>query len=109
MICIVNNYLYSCKLKSVWMSEEIENINNAHNKSVSKNQDATLTSKNNLTTTESEPVLKAKVVKKESFTERMKTHRFFLVRGIYYIFYSIWAIVMAIGMFIAWLIAMLFI
>lgn len=46
---------------------------------------------------------------KKSFAERMKTHRFWLVRSIYFVFYSVWMVVMAIGMFIAWLIAMLFI
>ncbi|MBA6152351.1 hypothetical protein [Gelidibacter maritimus] len=91
------------------MSEEIENINNTHNKSVSKLDDATLASENSATANESAPDLKTKPIKKASFSDRMKNHRFFLVRGIYYIFYSIWAVVMAIGMFIAWLIAMLFI
>ena len=71
--------------------------------------DATLASENNRTANESISDSKTKPVKKASFSERMKNHRFFLVRGIYYIFYSIWAVVMAIGMFIAWLIAMLFI
>lgn len=45
----------------------------------------------------------------KNFSERMKTHKFWLVRAIYFVFYSVWMVVMAIGMFIAWLIAMLFI
>ena len=45
----------------------------------------------------------------KKFSERMKTHKFWLVRAIYFVFYSVWMVVMAIGMFIAWLIAMLFI
>ena len=53
--------------------------------------------------------LKPPVVKEKTFFEHMKTNRFLLVRGVYYIFYSVWTIVMGIGMFIAWLIAMLFI
>ncbi|MCL8007823.1 hypothetical protein M8845_10340 [Gelidibacter japonicus] len=91
------------------MSEEKVNTNITRKESISIVQDESLTSKANAGTTDSAPVLKAKAVKKETFSERMKTHRFLLVRAIYYFFYSIWAIVMAIGMFIAWLIAMLFI
>lgn len=91
------------------MSEEKDNTNITRKESISRIQDETLTSKTNSSATDSGPVLKAKVVNKMSFSERMKTHRFLLVRVIYYFFYSIWAIVMAIGMFIAWLIAMLFI
>ncbi|WP_133240869.1 hypothetical protein [Marixanthomonas spongiae] len=47
--------------------------------------------------------------KKRSFAERWKTNRFWLVRGTYYVLYSVWMVVMAIGAFIAWLIALLFI
>ncbi|WP_299390548.1 hypothetical protein [uncultured Gelidibacter sp.] len=48
-------------------------------------------------------------IEKKSFGERWKTHRFWLFRGTYYVLFSVWAIVMAIGGAIAWLIAMLFI
>ncbi|MBJ7881751.1 hypothetical protein [Gelidibacter salicanalis] len=48
-------------------------------------------------------------IKKPSFGERWKTSRFWLVRGAYYALFSVWAIVMAIGGVIAWIIAMLFI
>ncbi|RXJ50196.1 hypothetical protein [Gelidibacter gilvus] len=91
------------------MSEQKDNTNMTHDESVSKIQETPIASVNNVDKTESKRVLKAEVVKKKSFSDRMKTHRFFLVRGIYYIFYSVWAIVMGIGMVIAWLIAMLFI
>lgn len=91
------------------MSQEIDQTNNAHDESISKIQEAPMASKYRADETDPNPVVKAQVVKKKTFTERMKTHRFFLVRGIYYIFYSVWAIVMGIGMLIAWLIAMLFI
>ena len=90
------------------MSEQNDN-KNIPDQSNSEFQETPSVSKNKSGKIESETVLKAEVAKKKSFSERMKTHPFFLVRGIYYIFYSVWAVVMAIGMFIAWLIAMLFI
>lgn len=46
---------------------------------------------------------------KQSFSERWKTNRFWVVRATYHIFYSVWIVVMAIGGLIAWLIALLFI
>ncbi|MEO9076205.1 MAG: hypothetical protein ABI263_02805 [Gelidibacter sp.] len=58
---------------------------------------------------ERKALLETPMVKEKSFAERMKTNRFWLVRGIYYVFYSVWAVVMGIGIVIAWLIAMLFI
>ena len=58
---------------------------------------------------ERKAALENPIIKEKSFADRMKTHRFWLVRGVFYIFYSVWMVVMAIGMFIAWLIAMLFI
>ncbi|MGC1632418.1 MAG: hypothetical protein WA749_09940 [Gelidibacter sp.] len=45
----------------------------------------------------------------KSFSERMKTNRFWVLRGVYYVFYSVWMIVMTIGIAIAWLVAMLLI
>lgn len=45
----------------------------------------------------------------KSFAKQMKTHRFLVVRAIYFVFHSVWVIVMGIGMFIAWLISLLFI
>lgn len=59
--------------------------------------------------TEPEAILKTKVVVEKSFTERWKTHRFWLVRGTYYVLYSVWMIVMVIAGFIAWLVSLLFI
>lgn len=37
------------------------------------------------------------------FFERMKKHRFWLVRVLFYIVYSIWLVVVFIGMIIAWI------
>lgn len=50
-----------------------------------------------------------KAVEERTFSESWKTHRFWLVRGTYYVFHSIWVAVIAVGAFIAWIIAMLFI
>lgn len=58
---------------------------------------------------ERKALLENPIVNEKPFSERMKSNRFWLVRGVYYIFYSVWMIVMGIGMAIAWLIAMLFI
>ncbi|HUH27912.1 hypothetical protein [Gelidibacter sp.] len=91
------------------MSEQKDNLNRTQDKSVSQEQESTIPSSKHVGQTESKPIATAKAAQKKSFSERMKTHRFWLVRGIYYMFYSVWAVVMAIGMFIAWLIAMLFI
>lgn len=46
---------------------------------------------------------------KTSILEKLKTHRFLMVRAIYYTLHSIWLAAMAIGGFIAWLISFLFI
>lgn len=43
----------------------------------------------------------------DSFLEQLKTSRFWLVRGIYFIVASIWTIVMIVGGFIAWLVSWL--
>lgn len=56
-----------------------------------------------------ESVLEAEIIDDRSFSERWKTNRFFLIRGAYYVIVSIWIVFMAVGGFIAWLIAMLFI
>lgn len=91
------------------MSQQIDNDNVEHDGPVIETQNLTQTSKNNARQTESEPVLEAEVVKERSFSERWKTSRFWLVRGSYYILFSVWMVVMAIGGLIAWLIALLFI
>lgn len=44
-----------------------------------------------------------------SFVERWENHRFWLVRASYTFLYSVWVVVMAVGGFIAWLVAMLFV
>ena len=53
----------------------------------------------------SEPV----VEEEDSFIEKWKNNRFLLVRGTYYLLHSIWMVIMVVGGFIAWLIALLFI
>ncbi|MCG2431087.1 hypothetical protein [Aequorivita xiaoshiensis] len=45
----------------------------------------------------------------DSFTEKWKNNRFLLIRGTYYLLHSIWMVIMVVGGFIAWLIALLFI
>jgi putative endonuclease len=52
---------------------------------------------------------KAQIKKDSTFSERWKTSRFWLIRGSYYVVHSVWLAVIAIGAFIAWVIAMLFI
>lgn len=37
------------------------------------------------------------------FIERMKNHRFWIVRILFYIVYSVWLVVAFIGMIIAWI------
>lgn len=56
-----------------------------------------------------ESVLESEIEEKLPFLERWKTSRFFLLRGIYYVLYSVWMIVVVVGGFIAWLISLLFI
>lgn len=41
--------------------------------------------------------------------DKLKTHRFWIVRAIYLVANSVWIVVVAIGGFIAWLISLLFI
>lgn len=53
--------------------------------------------------------LESEIEEKLPFLERWKTSRFFLLRGIYYVLYSVWMIVVVVGGFIAWLISLLFI
>lgn len=91
------------------MVQEMNNADKAPTKSIVKGQEPPVSLEVSTFDGEAKPELKPRVVHKKPFTERMKMHRFFLVRAVYYIFYSVWAVVMAIGMLIAWLIAMLFI
>lgn len=72
-------------------------------------QDSTLTSKDNIRKVAQKPIVKVVSVRKKSFFERMRTSRFWLIQGLYHFLRSIWIIAMAIGSFIIWLIAMLFI
>ncbi|MDC8000005.1 hypothetical protein POV26_03075 [Aequorivita todarodis] len=48
-------------------------------------------------------------IEKESFSQRWRTSRFWLVRGSYIVLRAVWTVVMVIGGFIAWLISLLFI
>ena len=72
-------------------------------------REARLLSEHQTKEAEQQALFENPVVKEKSFAERIKTNRFWLVRGIYKVFYSVWMIAMGIGMCIAWLIAMLFI
>lgn len=85
-----------------------KNIKNNDDASLLKNKGATSTSKN----TSEKPTSNtsaAKVVPKQSFSDRWKNNRFWLLRASYHVLRTVWIIVMAIGAFIAWLISMLFI
>ncbi|SDW65053.1 hypothetical protein [Aequorivita viscosa] len=50
-----------------------------------------------------------KAEEKDSFIDKWKTSRFWLIRGSFYVLRSIWMTVMVIGGFILWLISFLFI
>ena len=53
------------------------------------------------------PATKKQDASKKSFTYRWENHRYLAVRASYQFFNAIWTVVMAIGMFLAWLIAVL--
>lgn len=91
------------------MPEQIDHDNFGDEGFALENREARLISDHKAKEAERKALSEHPIVKEKSFSERMKTNRFWLVRGVYYIFYSVWMIVMGIGMFIAWLIAMLFI
>lgn len=60
--------------------------------------------------TSSSPIKKGdnqKITNEDSFVEKWKNHRYLFVRGTYIVLNSIWMVVMAVGMFLAWLIALL--
>ena len=62
--------------------------------------------------TEPEPISKNQKPHEEdelSFIEKWKTNRFLIVRGTYFVLHSVWMVIMVVGGFIAWLIALLFI
>ena len=46
-------------------------------------------------------------LQKQTFSEKWENHRFLFVRATYTLFNTIWIVVMAVGGFIAWLIAMI--
>jgi len=91
------------------MRQQMHKDNVENDGSDLESQDATLLSRNTFKEAAPEAELETKVVDKISLTERWKTHRFLLVRGTYYVLYSVWMIVMVIAGFIAWLISLLFI
>jgi len=66
-----------------------------------------LITKTKLEDTALDSTLKKEVKEKKSFIERWKNSRLWLVKGSYYLLHYTWVVVMAIGAFIAWLIAML--
>lgn len=71
--------------------------------------DSSISTNNTAKGESTESVLESEIIEDKSFSERWKTNRFFLIRGAYYVIVSIWVVFMAVGGFIAWLIAMLFI
>lgn len=92
------------------MSQQKEPDNHKNNSSNIRNRNSTLTSKKNLGESDAEVDLETEVEDgKESFTERWRTSRFWLVKGSYHVLRSIWLTVMVIGGFIVWLISFLFI
>ncbi|MBB6681276.1 hypothetical protein H4O20_07450 [Aequorivita sp. 609] len=80
---------------------ELENAN-------LEKQESELPSTNNENKIEPEIVSDSEV-EEDSFTEKWKNNRFLLIRGTYYLLHSIWMVIMVVGGFIAWLIALLFI
>lgn len=58
-----------------------------------------------------EQILKAELEKKPSrfelYVQKMRNHRFWIVRVFFELIYTTWVIAMAIGAFIAWLVAMI--
>lgn len=59
--------------------------------------------------TAADPIKGTGANQKKSFSERCRTSRFWLVRALYAVIRSVWMVVMVVGGFIVWLIAMLFI
>ncbi len=66
-------------------------------KDIAENQEATNLSMNKRDTTKPKP----------TFAERWENSRFSAVRISYKVAHSMWTVVMAVGMFLAWLIALL--
>ncbi|NGX84800.1 hypothetical protein [Aequorivita sp. KMM 9714] len=56
-----------------------------------------------------DPEIVSEPEEEDSFTEKWRNNRFLLIRGTYYLLHSIWMVIMVVGGFIAWLIALLFI
>lgn len=91
------------------MTQQIEDANPEPENSVLKPTDSVSTSENNAIKTEQETVNKAEVVAEKSLSVKWRTNRFWLVRGTYFVFRSVWMVVMFIGGLIVWLISLLFI
>lgn len=91
------------------MSKQVDNDNVEDDPSFLKTQKVALSSENTSSESNRKHTGKAAVVEKVSFIDRWKTNRFWLVRGTYYVLYSVWMTVIVIAGFIAWLISFLFI
>lgn len=91
------------------MSQQIEKDNDEIDDTVLKAQDAILTSEHITSEAAAEDDQQSDIEKMKSFFVKMKTHRFFLIRFIYYILFSIWLIAVMIAGLIAWIISMLLI
>ena len=91
------------------MSKKENDANTELENATIEKQESVIASTNNENKIEPEIVSETEIEEEESFMEKWKSHRFLLVRGTYFFFHSIWMVVMVIGGFIAWLIALLFI
>ncbi len=91
------------------MPEQTNHKNFADKDFALEAREAKLISDTKIKEAELKQLLETPDLETKSFSERMKTNRFWVVRSVYYASYSVWMIVMAIGIGIAWLIAMLFI
>lgn len=87
------------------MSKSLPNDNTAN--SFSAPEKSNLENRENTDEIVSKTILKNKVLQEKTFVECWKTNRFWLIKGAYYFFHYTWVVVMAVGAFIAWLIAML--
>ncbi|WP_313114880.1 hypothetical protein [Aequorivita sediminis] len=86
-------------------NDEITELENAN----TDRQESEIPSTNNENEIEPAIVSEPEVAEEDSFIEKWKNNRFLLIRGTYYLLHSIWMVIMVVGGFIAWLIALLFI
>ena len=90
------------------MLPQIDNATKNNEAMINETHDSIVTPQIITIQTNLEPLATSQILKK-SFSERCRTHRFWLVRAIYQVVRSVWMVVMVVGGVIVWLIAMLFI